>query len=200
VISSALWFFDKLNLFLLSFLPLFLILAIMESNEKSSSKIIIFAEIILTCVPATVILLKSGLIYIKKRKHGNIDRKLGNLKLSHPQEVKDLILNYAMTYIVPLVTLSFPSEILKYTCLIILLTIIGTLYIRFDLVYLNPIIALFKNLYKAQETKKSSLAGKTIYVITSETFSQFKDHISDDNLYVIKISNSLYFLPSEKTK
>lgn len=179
---------NKLNLFFVSFAPLFLILfidALNSSNERLSLKIIfsnwlIFTLLLLTLLPFIIFILK--VIHYKKKQ-------LNNKELTNPEKIGDGIVSYIMTYIVPLSTLGVGQGNSKYFDSILIFTIIMVLYIRYDLVYFNPMLALFFNVYKVTLDKKDA------YIMTRISYAQFKDRISGNNgnsLY--KVSNSLYIL------
>lgn len=179
---------NKINLFFVSFTPLFLILfidALNSSDEKLNLKIIFsnwltFTLLLLIIFPPIMFIVK--LAHYKKKQ-------LNNKKITNPEKIGDGIVSYIVTYIVPLSTLGVGQGNSKYFDSILIFIMIMILYIRYDLVYFNPMLALFFNVYKVTLDKKDA------YVMTRMSYAQFKDKISGNNrnsLY--KISNSLYLL------
>ena len=179
---------NKLNLFFVSFAPLFLILFIdaLNSSSKGLSLKIIFSSwltftlLLLTLLPS--------IIFISKVINCR-NKQLNNKKLTNPEKIGDGIVSYIMTYMVPLSTLGVGQGDIKYFDSILIFIIIMVLYIRYDLVYFNPMLALFCNVYKVTLYKRDA------YIMTRLSYAQLKDRISGNNensLY--KISNSLYIL------
>lgn len=179
---------NKINLFFVSFTPLFLILfidALNSSDEKLNLKIIFSNWLTFTLL---LLIIFPPIIFIVKLAHYK-KKQLNNKKITNPEKIGDGIVSYIMTYIVPLSTLGVGQGNSKYFDSILIFIMIMILYIRYDLVYFNPMLALFFNVYKVTLDKKDA------YVMTRMSYAQFKDKISGNNgnsLY--KISNSLYLL------
>ena len=105
----------------------------------------------------------------------------------------DNIVSYVMTYIVPLTSLSYSSSASEYTSNVLLFILIMVLYIRLDLVYLNPVLIILGwNTYHVIETNSDSfLLTKAKYsMITSITKPDSNNDVC--NLKVSKLSNNLY--------
>lgn len=194
--------FDKVNLFFLSFMPLFLILLFelfmssFSSGENNSfSKKINFVDvlgkelvnpyflILLAASICPVILFFIKQITVYKR------RLISNKKLNKPERLNDDgIISYIMTYIVPLMSLNNDTSIVTYVINVSLFLVIMILYIKLDLFYINPVIELKYNIFKCE------MDGDTKYIMTNLKFAQFKDKISNNSVNLQKVSNTLYKL------
>lgn len=62
------------------------------------------------------------------------------------EPVSDSIMSYVMTYIIPLISVDF-SEPVTLVTNILLFWFIGVIYVKNDLIYLNPIISISHNIY-----------------------------------------------------
>lgn len=193
ILVILLFCFDRVNLFLLSFMPLFLILAFelfMNELLKAGKNALLptflteiknpfFALIIMVAVaPYIVFLVKERTIYRNKL--------LNNKKIKKAERLDDGIISYIMTYIVPLVSLNDDATIINYTVNIALFLVIMILYIKLELFYINPILEIKSNIYKCD------MDGNTKYIMTSLKFAQFKSRIENDNVNLQKVSNTLY--------
>lgn len=193
ILVILLFCFDRVNLFLLSFMPLFLILAFelfMNELLKAGKKALLptflteiknpfFVLIITVAVaPYIVFLVKERIIYRNKL--------LNNKKIKKAERLDDGIISYIMTYIVPLVSLNDDATIVNYTVNTALFLVIMILYIKLELFYINPILEIKSNIYKCD------MDGNTKYIMTSLKFAQFKSKIENDNVNLQKVSNTLY--------
>lgn len=184
---------DKINLFLSSFSPLFLILFINElttTNLKNlkNNVFILIVYFILIIIPSCILLLR----FKSKYKKSQLPKKLIN-----PQKLGDGIVSYIMTYIVPLSNWGVGTGIGKYLGSILVFLMVMILYIRFDLVYINPILAIFFNVYRADQSN-----GTSIFVITKLNFTNFSQYCKNTNnetrilpkQKMYKITNSFFYL------
>ncbi|OYS45549.1 hypothetical protein CBF87_08510 [Limosilactobacillus reuteri] len=193
ILVILLFCFDRVNLFLLSFMPLFLILAFelfMNELLKAGKNALLptflteiknpfFVLIITVAVaPYIVFLVKERIIYRNKL--------LNNKKIKKAERLDDGIISYIMTYIVPLVSLNDDATIVNYTVNTALFLVIMILYIKLELFYINPILEIKSNIYKCD------MDGNTKYIMTSLKFAQFKSKIENDNVNLQKVSNTLY--------
>ncbi len=96
-------------------------------------------------------------------------------------------LTFLTTYIIPLVCFQF--EQLRYVIVfVILLIVIGLIYIRTDIFYTNPTLALMKfRIYKVTGTFRRQELREDIIIITKEELS-----INDDVKY-IKLDKRIYY-------
>lgn len=197
----------KISLFLVSFTPLFFILTFklflnyqLKKSETHGDTIKIFTSVVrqywersvgsefwlivlcLALVPIIVFFTKLGITVL-------LQRQIVSEKISEPQLIGDGLVSYVMTYIVPLTSLGYSSSISEYTSNILLFLLIMMIYVRMDLVYLNPIlILLFFNIFKA------TFNGQEKYILTRNSFSEFTSTIKNSETRLIKLSNSLYYL------
>jgi len=93
-------------------------------------------------------------------------------------------LTFLSTYIIPLITFDL-NELRSFIIVIILLLMIGIIYLKSNLYYLNPTLLLFGyKIYKAKSGDKSVvLIAKKILSKNTEKFS-YKD--LGNNIYLIK--------------
>lgn len=101
-------------------------------------------------------------------------------------------LTFLTTYIIPLVCFQF--EQLRYVIVfVILLIVIGLIYIRTDIFYTNPTLALMKfRIYKVTGTFRREVVREDIIIITKEELS-----INDDVKY-IKLDKRIYYASKVK--
>lgn len=197
----------KVSLFLVSFTPLFFILTFklflnyrLKNDEIHGNMFKIFIELarqywhhsvnsefwlIVLClaiVPIIVFFTKLVItIWFKSQ--------IVFETIKEPQLIGDGLVSYVMTYIVPLTSLSYSASISEYVSNILLFLLIMIIYVRMDLVYLNPILILFCfNIFKASSN------GQEKYILTRDTFSEFTSRVKNSETELIKLSNSLYFL------
>lgn len=103
-------------------------------------------------------------------------------------------LTFLTTYIIPLVCFQF--ENLRYVIVfVILLIIIGLIYIRTDIFYTNPTLALLKfRIYKVTGTFRKEEVRENISIITKEELN-----IKDDVKY-IKLDKRIYYASKVKNR
>ncbi|MDU7926047.1 MAG: hypothetical protein E7J43_03985 [Finegoldia magna] len=128
----------KLIMFISSYFPLYIMIIILyfkkilvglsEKNITWIIFILVLAILIIVSL-ASVVLLKSG---SGKKKKDVID-------LERPD---DTVLSYIMTYIIPLIA-NEDSSAEVYIVNILLFILIGYIYLRLNLIYLNPLWAMF---------------------------------------------------------
>lgn len=127
---------NKTFAFISSYLPLYILLMInIFKNEKCMSYWITYIILILLVIVSVVVLYNylfaDGNKIILAR-----DEKIDKVK-------SDSMINYLMAYIVPLATINNDNYIISILTNSILFIIIGIIYVRMNLVYLNPILVLF---------------------------------------------------------
>ncbi len=96
-------------------------------------------------------------------------------------------LTFLTTYIVPLVTFNFVS--VRYQIVfVILLFVIGIIYIRTDLFYANPTLAILKfRIYKVNGEFRGGEIRKNRVVITRDVLS------NNDRIKYIKLDERIYY-------
>ena len=96
-------------------------------------------------------------------------------------------LTFLTTYIVPLVCFNF-SDTRYIVVLGLLLIIIGIIYIRTDLFYANPTLALLKfRIFKVSASFKKSELKKGIIIISREEIKK------DQRVNYIKLDDRIYY-------
>lgn len=186
--------FPKIDLFFVSFMPLFIILiikvvienpefwhSIFQLNSKNLFWLII---LLLMFVPLIVFLFRSVYIIFIRKNH----RKTGCiLNISH---LDDSIVSYIMTYFIPLMSLSYNSPLSDYVTNILLFALVMIIYIRMDLLYLNPVFILFGlNVYIIKVSNQDK------FLLTNVTFAQLssKTKNKEKEIELIEISNNFFF-------
>lgn len=125
-------------MFISSYFPLYIIIIILYSSKllkglmEKNVLIIIFTILLVLLIvfsAVSIILLKKG--------QGIREKVISNL-----ENPDDTVLSYIMTYIIPLVTNGDNSNEV-YIVNVILFVLIGYIYLRLNLIYLNPLWAIF---------------------------------------------------------
>lgn len=194
IVGLACLYFPKLDLFLVSFLPLFIILIIKSSLEYQclwrnifnlSLKHFFWLVItMLMIIPLMAMLFK--FFYMKLITK---DRRITKC-ITRISDVDDSIVSYIVTYIIPLTSLSYNSPMSDYIANILLFSVVMVIYIRMDLLYLNPIFILFGlNVYKV------TIDNQVKFLLTNATFAQLSSKTKDkeEPVKLIKMSNNLFF-------
>lgn len=131
--------FMKVLLFISSYFPLYIFLLVLNfENYNSFEKIKNYhVKIFLISMILCIILSIISLILIIICKNGT--KKILIESIERPD---DTIISYIMTYIIPIVTV---NNLNKYEIIvnIALFILIGYLYIRLNLLYLNPLWSMF---------------------------------------------------------
>jgi hypothetical protein cdifA_08257 len=124
-------------MFISSYFPLYIMIIILYFSKiikaflEKNILIIVFATLMLILICSSVIsvtLLKLG--------KGNREKVINNL-----ENPDDTVLSYIMTYIIPLINGNNSKEV--YIVNILLFVLIGYIYLRLNLIYLNPLWAMF---------------------------------------------------------
>ena len=132
-------------MFISSYFPLYIMIIILYFSKitkaflEKNILIIVFATLMLILIFISVIsvtLLKLGK---GNREIGKGNREKGINNLENPD---DTVLSYIMTYIIPLITNGDNSKEV-YIVNILLFVLIGYIYLRLNLIYLNPLWAMF---------------------------------------------------------
>lgn len=126
-------------LFISSYFPLYIFLLILNIDSYNSTKklqqfhIIFFLSSMLICIVISII----SLIAIIISKNGT-----KKLIIENVERPDDTILSYIMTYIIPILTVNNMDNY-QIAVNILLFILIGYLYIRLNLLYLNPLWSMF---------------------------------------------------------
>lgn len=140
--------FVKIMMFLSSYFPLYIMILILYfekyfdicTNPTARKTLFLLALIVAIVISIISLLLCKS----------NGDKELNFQKVERPD---DTIISYIMTYIIPLLSI----DVAKNSTIIVnflLFIVIGYLYIRLNLVYLNPLWAMFGYVsYRIDEDK-----------------------------------------------
>lgn len=128
----------KCIMFISSYFPLYIMLLILHYEKYDTLeeimriKVVVFCSVMMICIIISII----SVIMIKFSVSGK------RLRMSEIERPDDTVISYMMTYIIPVVTTNLldKGEIMVN---IILFLLIGYLYIRLNLLYLNPLWSLF---------------------------------------------------------
>ncbi len=125
----------KFLLFLSSYIPLFIVLGFLHYTNE------VFVIGIAVVIIITLIFL--GLLFKLAGRIGSYPSKITGFK-----DINDMSLEYIITYIFPLLFLNY-TDFGVVAGLLIIFVMIAYIYIRSDLIYMNPILNLLGyNIYK----------------------------------------------------
>ena len=164
---SGLYGYVKFLLFLSSYIPLFVVLAILH-----------YTNILVVAAMAIII----GLTLLFLVLMFKLSERLGNYhgKITDFENINDMSLEYIITYIFPLLFLNYSSISVLLALTVIFMTI-GYIYISSDLIYMNPILNLLGyNIYKGQ------VEGKSIIIISK------RDAEDINRNKLVQLANKVY--------
>lgn len=128
----------KIMMFLSSYFPLYIMMLILYFEKYNNvCTVPTLKKIIFLVCSALAIVISIISVYLLHKSDGNKEFKFE--KIERPD---DTVISYIMTYIIPLLTI----DITKNSTIAVnflLFIVIGYLYIRLNLVYLNPLWAIF---------------------------------------------------------
>lgn len=173
-------FFVKFIMFLSSYFPLYIMLLILHYEkydqvcELKKPKVIIFVITMAICIIVSI----ASLIFLKISKGEKL------LKVEEIERPDDTIISYMMTYIIPILTTNFMSKAEIFVNIILFL-LIGYLYIRLNLLYLNPLWSAAGYF--------SYRINSDVVVITNLEYTKLK-HIKDNELILkgFYIANDIF--------
>jgi hypothetical protein len=185
---QTLTLFSKLILFLTSYIPLGIICLIIDFEKFEFP---FFKHEVCTVLLAPLIILLLPLLYLLIHHYKTKPAGREKMNIIKVENMDSQLLSYIFTYIVPF--LGFPSERRIYVALF-LLFIIGVLYIRSEMIGINPILALFGYHIVKVEWKKDSWEqeqSQTAMLITRLDYYKIKH---SKNVNAIQMHNELYLL------
>lgn len=159
----------RIILFLLSYLPLFIIFFINSINSLFS---FIFLLILVFISVSSFLYFKSAI------KNSNKEYAI----INNFENKNEMMIEYIFLYIIPFMDIESTNQFISF---LVIFFIVGSIYVKSDLIVINPILSLFGyNIYKTKISfKGKSLNNKTCYLITKEISEEMK---------VGKLSNSIY--------
>ena len=183
---SRLTFLSKLILFLTSYVPLGIICLIIDFDKLKYPFFVhsTYSLVLLVLIILLPISLFSMIRHFKKRAVG-----WEGMKIVSVQNMDSELLSYIFTYILPF--LGFPEE-RRIIVILFLLLIIGILYVRSDMIGINPILALLGYHIVRVEWKKDDWAStKEATVLSKMDYFSIKH---TDIINAIQIQNELHLL------
>ncbi|WP_262771171.1 hypothetical protein [Clostridioides difficile] len=176
----------RIKMFISSYLPLYLILLTIYSDKINSfdkiKLIIRFEDKIVSLFIIAVFIL----VIISFRTLIDLRRTKGNEnhKFEFFNKTEDTIISYMMTYIVPILSTDFLST-KTMTINLILYSLIGLMYIKLNLIYLNPLWLLFGySVYKSDNE---------VVIITNIPYGRLKA-LRNTNLKSSYLGNDIYLI------
>ncbi|MEY8441819.1 hypothetical protein AALA17_04060 [Lactobacillaceae bacterium 24-114] len=127
---------NKTFAFISSYLPLYILLMINNFNKDKNIAYWIAFGMLIILVMISIIVLFCYLRGKGKKIPLASDEQIDKLK-------SDSMINYLMAYVVPLATISNDDFIGSAITNSILFILIGIIYVKMNLVYLNPVLVLF---------------------------------------------------------
>lgn len=182
----------RVKMFISSYFPLYIILLVLNiENYNSFSKLIKIFKFenikISLFVFILIILLLISLesIYDLKNTKASESHTFSSISNSD-----DAIINYMMTYIIPLLSTDFLST--KTLIMnVILFFIIGFMYVRLNLVYLNPLWLIWGySMYKADNS---------MIIITNISYSNIKS-LENESLKASLLCDRVYLIQKCQNK
>ncbi|MBN7275521.1 hypothetical protein GNF18_10250 [Ligilactobacillus pobuzihii] len=177
----------KVNLFLISFQPLFFILfvkfviEVIENSKKLNFNLAGFCNAFVQLfsnywyIVLTYFAIAPIFVFCVVNHFSRHERQERAIKY---EPLGENVVSYVMTYIVPLTTLTVQSKFSNFIGNIILFIIIMILYIRLDLTYLNPVLILCG--YKIYKVYTTNLEGQSYkedrirYVLSKKNSDEFE--------------------------
>ena len=168
-------FWVKLGLFLSAYLPLFLILAIKNWYDVTATSILF-----IVCLYSFVWFL---IIWIRKKETTDL---FNVVRVENKS--KD-----ALTYLVPYIISFISFDMTKWqdlTALFILLVLLFAVYVNSDLLYINPLLALFSyQIYQVEVRKVASGSDVKNWDITVLSSEKIK---ADDDVNICELSDNVF--------
>lgn len=181
------YFIMRLRMFISSYFPLYTILLILYNNEFNSfckmKNIIKFNDVKISIF----ILFLIGLCLISIITCIDLITTKGieNHVITSIESTGDTIISYLMTYIVPILSIN-PNENEKLIVNIILYLLIGFMYVKLKIVYLNP-LWLFCGYYIYKGDNNSVIISNFEYgELRSLMGENLKSSLICDKIYLIR--------------
>ena len=128
----------RIIMFISSYFPLYVMVIILHFHKIlkgfAEKNILIIGFVILIFI---LMLISIVSVVILKQGRGTREKVINNL-----ENPDDTVLSYITTYIIPLITNGDNSKEV-YTVNVLLFFLIGYIYLRVNLIYLNPLWAIF---------------------------------------------------------
>lgn len=125
----------RIIIFISSYFPLYIMIVII--NYKRFIDVFNFKNILFDVVIIFLILTSLLSLLILKLGSSNRYKKLEGL-----ENTGDIVLSYIMTYVIPLLNIGETAAEL-YRAYIFLFIMIGYIYLKYNLIYINPLWSIF---------------------------------------------------------
>lgn len=194
--------FMKWGMFITSYVPLYFILIIkhldfseLKLSQKSllvfltgnKTDLFFWVFIILMFIISIITLWVFKTVFT----NGGSNQRLG-MKINDVSNLQDSEMSYLLTYVVPLASINNTSDSKALLTNLILFLLIGLMYTRNNLVYLNPAFSLVG--YTVFRVKQK------IYITKISKAELDSILMHDDNVYISELGDNIYYLNKEKTK
>lgn len=185
----------RLKMFISSYFPLYAILLILYSNTFNNiqkiKQILSFkdATISIFIIILTVLCIISIITCIDlKRTEGNENHRFNSI-----ENTGDTMISYMMTYIVPILSIDLVDNKTLIVNLI-LYVLIGFMYIKLSLIYLNP-LWLFCGYYVYKSENDTILISNISYgELRGLVGIRLKSSVLGNNIYLIQKKDNMDFL------
>lgn len=179
----------RIRMFISSYFPLYVILLILYRDKILS--IIHFKNIITSIF--IIILISCCIISIfvcidLKRTEGN-----ENHVFSEIQKTEDTIISYMMTYIVPILSIDL-NDSNTLIINVILYILIGFMYIKLSLIYLNPLFLMCGYYIYKSENETVIISNISYIQLRSLNGFRLKSTSLGNNIYLIQKSDNINLL------
>ncbi len=183
----------KVGLFFLSLWLLFILIIVITIDVplcfSGQWKFIGFSELLyrnripLVCLFALII----GVISLRDFKFQTRGTAQLSFKITEVESIEYEHLTFLTTYIIPLVCFQFDST--RYiVAFVIILVVIGKIYIRTDLFYANPTLAILNfRIYKVSGEFRDGTTRKERIIITKDIINQ------EDRVKYFKLDERIYY-------
>jgi hypothetical protein len=165
-------------MFISSYFPLYIILLILNFDIKKSKVLFVKNNVFLIIL---IIFCGISIITVINLKHtkGNENHIFSDI-----EKTEDTIISYLMTYIVPILSINISNtDTIIINC--ILYVLIGFMYIKLNLIYLNPLFLICGYyVYKAKDE---------MVIITDIPYIKLKN-LSGDRLKSSRLGNDIYLV------
>lgn len=183
----------KIAMFNLSLLPLYIILFVQHfdasglvipqslSDLKDIARLLIYSNLVLFALAIFLVFFGVTALYLFKNmlKYGREDTKnFSNIKTKEFEH-----LTFIATYVLPLFAYQI-KDVQSFTVFLLLLVLIGTLYVKSNWYYLNPVLLLFGyRIYSAEAS------GENLVLIARSVISD-----NDIKSRYIDLGNNIWYL------
>lgn len=123
--------------------------------------------------------------------NGGSNQRLG-IKINDVSNLQDSEMSYLLTYVVPLASINNTSDSKALLTNLILFLLIGLMYTRNNLVYLNPAFSLVG--YTVFRAKQK------IYITKVSKGELDSILMHDDKVYISELGDNIYYLNKEKIR